>query len=563
MTTLVTLQGPNAGRSFSLDPRRSLIGRRPDSTVFLESLAVSREHAHIVCENGAYFLEDLGSSNGTFLNGKKIAGRTPFNERDTLQVGPYVFTLRPDSVPPMHEDELVIRSQIDASGTNLTLYAQNPTLKLQVVLEIAQHLGHTLDQDALLGKLLEHLLRLFPQADRGMALLAEGDRLVVKAQRARGAPADPVTPAPLPVPLPRVMGGAGSTDFPYSRTIVKKALEEGVGLLIEDLGSDNRFSGTATLMSLNLRSLLCVPLIGQNKRRLGVLQLDCSRSGMAFHSEDLELLTTVGLQVSVVLENAALHAERLREERFHQELALARRIQLSFLPSDFCPLGESNFELFASISPAREVSGDLYDFFALPDGRLAFLVGDVSGKGMPAAMFMVKVHTLCRYLASAGDRPSAMLRRLNSSLAAGNHSGLFVTVIHGIYTPSTGEVEIASCAHPLPLVRRSSGRVDEIPLETGLPLGMLDDDPGMKDARLTLAPGETLILYTDGFTEAFAPPGRKNQFGVERLEEALGGPRTQMSLAAAAESARQAVERFTASTEQQDDLTLLLLRRTA
>jgi serine phosphatase RsbU (regulator of sigma subunit) len=562
MTTLVTLQGPNAGRSYSLDPRRSLIGRRPDSTVCLESLAVSREHAHILCEDGAYVLEDLGSSNGTFLNGKRVMGRTPLGERDTLQIGPYIFTLRPDSVHTLREGELVIRSQIDASGTNMTLYAQNPALKLQVVLEIAQHLGHTLDQDALLGKLLDHLLRLFPQADRGMALLADGERLVVKAQRARGAAVETTTPAPLPVPLPRVPGGAGSTDFPYSRTIVRKALEEGVGLLIEDLGSDNRFSGTATLLSLNLRSLLCVPLIGQNKRRLGVLQLDCSRQGMAFHGEDLELLTTVGLQVAVVLENAALHAERLREERFHQELALARKIQLSFLPSDFRPLGESNFELFAGIHPAREVSGDLYDFFALPDGRLSFLVGDVSGKGMPAAMFMVKVHTLARHLAAAGESPSAMLRQLNASLMS-DDPGLFVTVAHGIYTPATGEVVIASCAHPLPLVRRADGRVDEVPLETGLPLGMLDDDPGMKDGRLTLAPGETLVLYTDGFTEAFQPPGRKNQFGLQRLAEALGGPRTSMTLAATAEAARQAVERFTASTEQQDDLTLFLLRRTA
>src|SRR5262245_51532285 len=131
MSTLVTLQGPNAGRSYSLDPRRSLIGRRPDSTVCLESLAVSREHAHILCEDGGYILEDLGSSNGTFLNGKRIAGRTPFSERDTLQIGPYIFTLRPDSVHTLREGDLVIRSQIDASGTNLTLYAQNPALKLQ------------------------------------------------------------------------------------------------------------------------------------------------------------------------------------------------------------------------------------------------------------------------------------------------------------------------------------------------------------------------------------------------------------------------------------------------
>src|SRR5262249_12336572 len=194
--------------------------------------------------------------------------------------------------------------------------------------------------------------RLFPQADRAMVLLQEGGHLHVKAQRLRGA--------------------TTATDFPYSRTIVKKALDEGVGILSEDVNADKRFAGTETLLSLNLRSLLCVPLIGPDGRRLGVIQLDCLRPSLAFRGNDLELLTTVGLLVAVVLENASMHAELLREERLRQELVMAREIQESFLPTDFEPLGDSDFELYANIHPAREVSGDLYDFFPLEDGRLAF-----------------------------------------------------------------------------------------------------------------------------------------------------------------------------------------------
>src|SRR5262245_49702992 len=423
MATLITLQGPNAGRPFPLDPDRSLIGRRPDSTVFLESLAVSREHAQLLCQDDAYFVEDIGSSNGTFVNGKRIHGRVPLTEADALQIGPYVFALRPDPNLRATDSDPVIRNQVNVVPSNLTLYAQNPALKLQVVLEIAQHLARTLETDVLLGKLLEQLFRLFPQADRGMVLLCEGERLVVRSQRTRGS--------------------TNPTDFPYSRTIVKKALDDGVGILSEDVPGDHRFVTTATLVNLNLHSLLCVPLIGQDKRRLGVIQLDCARPGGAFHGEDLELLSTVALQVAVVLENASLHAERMREERLRQELAMAREIQEGFLPTDFEPLGKSNFELFARIHPARQVSGDVYDFFPLGDGRLAFYVGDVAGKGMPAAMFMVKVHTLARHLASAADSPARTLAKLNRALADDNFTGMFVTMAYGTYDPASAKVVLA------------------------------------------------------------------------------------------------------------------------
>ncbi|HJT79315.1 MAG TPA: FHA domain-containing protein, partial [Gemmataceae bacterium] len=378
MATLTILQGPNLGRSFPLDVRRSLIGRRPDSTVFLESLAVSREHAEVLCEDGAYSVCDLGSSNGTFVNGSRITERVPLTERDALQIGPYTFALRPAAAARPTEAEQVIRTQVNAVPSNLTLYNQNPALKLQVVLEIARHLARTLEMEPLLGKLLDNLLRLFPQADRGMILLQERGQLVVRAQRCRGTD--------------------GPVDYPYSRTIVRKALEDGVGILSEDVGGDERFVGTATLMRLNLRSFLCVPLIAPDGRRLGVVHLDCSRPGNAFHAEDLELLTAVALQVSAVLENAALHQELLREARFRQELQMAREIQQSFLPADFPAPGRDGFELYARVHPAREVSGDLYDFFPRADGRLAFYVGDVAGKGMPAALFMVKVLTLLCHL---------------------------------------------------------------------------------------------------------------------------------------------------------------------
>src|SRR5439155_11610560 len=248
-------------------------------------------------------------------------------------------------------------------------------------------------------------------------------RLVVRGQRARHQ--------------------EDASTHPFSRTIVKRALEEGIGILSDDIRGDQRFQASATIPSLEIRSLLCVPLIGSDQKRLGVIQLDRTRPGRAFRIDDLQLLTTLGLQVAVVLENAALHREVLREQRLMQELVVAREIQQSYLPTDFQDYRKAGLDLFACVHPARQVSGDLYDLMALPDGRLAFFVGDVSGKGMPAALFMVAVRTLARHLAPSAAGPADALTRLNDALAADNPSAMFVTLVYGIYDARAGTVVLA------------------------------------------------------------------------------------------------------------------------
>jgi len=303
-----------------------------------------------------------------------------------------------------------------------------------------------------------------------------------------------------------------------------------------------------------------VPLIAADGGRLGVIQLDCTTGGLAFGDEDLEVLTAIALQVSVVLDNVALHAARIEEEKLHQELEVAREIQQGYLPTDFAPLGDAGFELFARVQPARQVSGDLYDFLALPDGRLAFFVGDDSGKGMPAALFMVAVRTLARHLGPSAAGPADALSRLNDALAADNPSEMFVTLVYGVFDPRTGTLTLASGGHPRPLLRRAGGQVEEVPVRNGRLLGYAPADGDLIDTTLILAPGETLIVYTDGFTEARAPD-RTTMFGVGRLAEALGGKQTALPLDRCAEELKAVVERFTNSAELQDDQTVLMLRR--
>jgi serine phosphatase RsbU (regulator of sigma subunit) len=511
-----------------------------DCTICLDAKAVSRQHAQIVCENGAFFVEDLQSSNGTFVSGTRIQGKTPLTERDTLQIGPYTFALRPAPAPTTPEPDLIIREEVSAFSSNYTLFRQDPAQKLQVILEISQNLARTLDLEPLLEKLLDQLLGLFPHADRGMVLLCENDHLVVRAQRSRRS--------------------EDASTYPYSRTIVQRALDDGVGILSDDVRSDRRFQASQTITSLNVRSLLCVPFIAQDGKRLGVIQMDRFLAGIPFRLEDLQMLTAVSLQVSVVLENAAMHAELLREERFRQELAMAREIQQGFLPTEFDAFKEEGFDLFARVHPARQVSGDLYDFFPLKDGRLAFFVGDVSGKGMPAALFMIAVRTLIRHLAPTAAGPADALLKLNDALAVDNPSGMFVTLAHGIYTPRTGEVVLALGGHPPPLLRRPGGEVTELAAPPGRLLGYEGADLALKDTRLHLAPGETLVFYTDGFVEAREPTGR-TMFGLEHFQQVVKDFDPALPLVECADRAKQAVDQFIRAPDLQDDLTLLLLRR--
>jgi phosphoserine phosphatase RsbU/P len=541
MAVLLITQGPDAGRKFALEGDVAVLGRHADCAICLPAKAVSRQHAQIVKTQGGFEVEDLRSSNGTFLNGNRLTAhnRVVVTERDTITVGPYLLGLRALPTPADSEASLVIREEVNAVTLHRSGYGQDPAQKLKTILEISQHLSRTLDVDVLVDKLLEQLMQLFPQADRGMVLLGEPDHLVVRGQRNRHE--------------------EDTDTHPYSRSIVKKALDEGLGILSDDIRGDARFQASTTITSLQIRSLLCVPLIGPNDQRLGVIQLDRTRAGRAFQMDDLQMLTTVALHVAVVLDNAALHQEVLREQRLHQELAMAREIQQGYLPADFNDFNKEKIEVFASVHPARQVSGDLYDFLELRDGRLAFYIGDVSGKGMPAALYMTAVHALGRHLAASGDRPSQTLERLNGALAADNHSGMFVTLALGLCDRATGDIVLASAGHPLPLLRHADGHVEPLNYKTGRLLGFDNVDFHLTDTRVSLNPGDMLVFYTDGFTEA-REPVKRELFGVDRLCEVVKGFTRDLPLTACAERAKAAVDRFAATVELQDDLTMLLLR---
>jgi signal transduction histidine kinase len=304
MASLLLSQGPGAGKRFPLEVHPVTIGRLPSAGVQLDLPDVSRHHAQITREQDQFFLEDLGSSNGTFLNGMPLKGKASLHHQDRITIGRLCEFLFEDAPDP--EQSLVIRAELSLRRDNLDLFRQDATSKLQAVLDIVNALAQTLDLDELLPRVLDHLLRLFPKADRGIVLLVEGERILVRAVRCRRPDSE--------------------TAQVYSRTVVQRVLGEGVGIVATD---QSAAAAGATLVAAGIRSFMCVPLKGRDGRALGVLQMDRSLHGGEFTAEDLHLLTAVSLQVSAVLENAALHAELIKNERLKRDLALARLAQMA------------------------------------------------------------------------------------------------------------------------------------------------------------------------------------------------------------------------------------------
>lgn len=540
MSRLIITQGPGTGRAIIPSPNGVVIGRQREVEVSLDSAAVSRRHARVTWEDGAVFVEDLGSSNGTFVDDLRITRKTRLLAGSILRVGPTVLQLDAPAKAPLDMD-MTIQRQTAANTANVELFQDTSGTKLQAVLQLAHHLNQTVDGDSVLERLLDQLLVLFPGADRALVILKEGEEPMVKALRQRRA-------GPSAAPL-------------FSRSVLRKVFSQGVGVLASDTRLEQSTQANFTLNQLGIQSLLCAPLQGQGGRILGALQLDRSRAGEAFSQDDLYLLAAVSIMVSSVLENARMYQAILSAERVQRDLALAREIQLGYLPRGGVQLAAGAVELVAELHPALEVSGDFYDYFPLPDGRLAFAVADVSGKGMAAALFMTLVHALGRHLAQAVTRPADLIARLNDAVAQDNPNFMFVTLAFGIYDAATGEVVLAHGGHPPAFVRRRDGRVEELSYRGAPLLGMQQDIRRSEEGTVHLQPGDVLLLYTDGVTES---PGQSNPnelFGPGRLTEALRNLNFEKPLATWTAELRQSVALFSGTGPLADDITLLALRR--
>lgn len=376
---------------------------------------------------------------------------------------------------------------------------------------------------------------------------------------------EPDSEATLRVRLARSNGGQNlpPETLSPSQTAVNQAIRSQSSVITEDLkmaGTD--LKSAESVVAQSLRAVVAIPLYvmprassdqSLTRKRgalLGVIYLD-SRRIAAFSAMDRQILDALGMEAASILDNARLVAREHERQRLEQELAIARDIQQALLPHGFT--GFPHLAVTGVHSPCHEVGGDYFDVFPLSDGRVAFLIADVSGKGLGAALLTTMLQGALSGM-SIGADPVKVFNHINRFLCRHAEVGRYATLFIGMLAPDGG-FEYIKAGHPSPLLLRK-GEISELYAEGSFPVGLVPEAE-YTAARLQLEPGDTLVLFSDGVTEAEDPDRRL--FEVSGLSKALDGLHD-APLETLQQSVLESVRSFTRGANQSDDLTLLVVR---
>ncbi len=572
MAAIRFLSGSKPGSIVELKSEVAILGRHPGCQVVIDNVAISRQHAKISQTDGQFVIEDLNSRNGTFLNGEPVRGKVPIKDRDRIRIcdvhfrfhlekpaadlhDSTYFNLKSKTPPPIDpaartmsetggpqhiESSSSIIRTLEAGPQREVRLDVQPEAKLRAILEITRAVSRELNVDLLLPKVLATLFKIFPQAEHGFVALVNaetGERETKAAQSRSGA--DPTAMAA------------------WSATVVDRAIESGEAILTADALEDTRFRHSESVSELKIRSMMCAPLISQSGRAVGAIQLDTKDCSFEFSSDDLELLVAVAGQAAMAVEGARLHEELLNQRDLERDLQFATQVQLGFLPRERpkVPL----YEFFDYYEPAMQVGGDYFDYVWLPDGRLAIAQGDVSGKGVPAALLMTRVYCATRYRLASERSAGDVLTQLNAEISAEGMGFRFITLVIAILDPRTHELVVANAGHLPPIYRGPDRQTQFIGQKSaGIPLG-IDSDTRYQEERFTLPPDAAILFYTDGLTEA-----------MNADEELFGRLRLAETMAAAPGTAEDMIQKVVLAVEAhshaaalRDDMCLVAMRRLA
>jgi sigma-B regulation protein RsbU (phosphoserine phosphatase) len=306
-------------------------------------------------------------------------------------------------------------------------------------------------------------------------------------------------------------------EIPSDKGIVGFCVQQDTGRIVRDVSKDPDFNAAVDgETGFKTRSILCAPMSVKGER-IGAIELINKRGGDGlFDDDDLHLLQALSVSAGLAVLNARMAAQLVEQERVKRELELAAEIQRSLLPEE----KDSDFPVKGVNLPARVVSGDFYDFYPLDDGRVAFTLGDVSGKGMNAALMMAKTASLLRCLGKAIKEPGRLLTLVNEEVAETATRGMFVTLVHGVYDPENGYVRLANAGHEPPLVVTRDGEFRAIEAEApplGISPALLDED-GFPETEFYLDGGR-LFVFTDGVTEGYIDDGV--ELGIDGLKDMI------------------------------------------
>jgi sigma-B regulation protein RsbU (phosphoserine phosphatase) len=490
------------------------IGRSSESHLPIADPQVSRQHAKLVQDGDVWMIIDCGSRSGTFLNGTRVESQ-PVRPGDILRIG---------------QSELrVLGDQSSATGSAVFDFRQ-----LNALFRGLRGLGSTKVLDEVLALVLDSALEL-TGAERGFVLLANDQGRL--------------TPA-----IARAQGGITLGSAQTSGRIPEEVFATGNDRIVTDLMDEHHAAAHAGTVALGIRHVLCTPLnamqfgAATDRKRIGVLYLDSRERGYLQHVTALHLLAA---EAAVVIENARLYHAVLQKEREAHELKVAAQIQQALLPPP--TYQDERVELAASSVPCRSVGGDLFEYASYGPEGLSFVVADVAGKGTSAALLTAVVQGLLAAEVDTARAPEDVMTRVNAALCRRSIEARFVTAFYGRLEVS-GRLSYSNAGHNAPILL-SSATVARLEA-TGCPLGLFDDVP-YAGAEVPFGPGDLLVLFSDGVTEAVNAAGE--EFGDDRLLACLDHVRNRPA-SDVLHAVLDAVRAFCGTEPARDDVTVMAVR---
>jgi sigma-B regulation protein RsbU (phosphoserine phosphatase) len=550
MAWLVAVEGEHAGRRFSLDAP-CLVGRGPYNHVVLDDTRVSRQHAKVSPEPGGHVVYDLNSANGTYVNEVQVKRQT-LAPNDLVRFGPFSFKFESDAVDRTKQIKvgkfLEVNTQVGADPPSKIIdsldasLATNPGVahdlaeledadrKLRTLYAFMHSIATTLEQGELLDRILRNLLDLFGGAESVAVYLRDPASGMMEPRKV----------------MRRDAGAPAISTLP--------------GLFHDEVVQKGRAILSAPLLPAGKHQgglMMHAPMIFGSEVQ-GVLHVRAAQnSRVAFNQSDLDLLTGLASQAAMAVQNARMHAESLKQQRLQQDLLLAEQIQKSFLPRQLPSV--EGVEFLTDYRPAYSVGGDFYDLFWLDHERVGMFIGDVSGKGVAAALLMARISSDLRVAALAEPSPARAISRVNQTVLERRQHDIFVTGIYLTLDVNTKVVTLANAGHLPPFIRhRARGQLERIEGGSGTAIGIFDEAV-YDETSFQLAPGDTLMLCTDGVLEATDEGGE--QYGFERLELSLsaGSARPKDLL----ERLQRDLREHVGDAAQYDDLTAIVVGITA
>lgn len=516
-----------------IDRATCYIGRDAACEITLEDSLVTRRHARLYRDNlGHFWVEDLRSKNGTTVNDNAITNAR-VREGDRIGIGSCVLTLHE------LEGEHVVLAEIETRFGSTSVWRKDqrfnlPQVRLEKLYELNERITGRFDRDQLLAELINVCIDALRFDRAGIALW----------------PGEPHPPQWVAL---RSLVRDASGEFRISRSIVQRALQLGERILINDVASDLP-DPTASMISNNIRSAICVPLLFHDKVH-GVLYGDRVTATAGYTKEDVDFFAALARQAAIALANVQLLEERQQRQRVELQFQLARQIQNRLFPGE--PLHCGGVTIEAVNDPGQTVSGDYFDYFLRPDGQIVFVLADVAGKGIPAALLMANLQAAVHVLMyEARDLPRAVTA-INRLVCANVESGRFITGIFGWLDPEQRSLSFVNAGHPPILLVRAGGEVEPLACPPRLPLGVESDDLYTSEHVDLGSDPLTLFLYSDGVPDA--ANDRDERFGDRRIVDSLRASARDTPAEQLARM-RRVIQQFTRNQPQVDDITMLAIR---